>query len=116
MMNPISMREAVGYPHLECMHRSSVENTLVLKHEHMFFAADPRGNITPPGHCSLGLFHDDTRILSHYAMRVRGDPPSLLSSQAIRTYSGKVDLAVNDLAFGGDAWDPKNGLHIRRDL
>jgi glycogen debranching enzyme len=114
--DPITMREAVGYPAIESVHRSAIEKALVLKHERLFLATDQRGDIAPPGHCSLGLFHDDSRILSHYALRVRGDPPSLLSSQAIRTYSGQVDLAVNDLAFGGDPWDPKNAIHIRREL
>lgn len=110
------MLDAVGYPSVDCAHRSSVEKPLVLKHERLFLATDQHGNITPPGNCSLGLFHDDTRILSHYELRVHGGPPSLLSAQASRTYSGKVDLAVSDLSFGGNAWDPKNGIHLRREL
>jgi glycogen debranching enzyme len=110
------MLDAVGYPTVDCAHRSSVEKALVLKHERLFLAANQHGNITPPGNCSLGLFHDDTRILSHYELRAHGGPPSLLSAQAFRTYGGKVDLAVSDLSFGGNAWDPKNGLHIRREL
>ena len=28
--------------------------------------------------------------------------------------SGTSDLAVNDLPFGGNRWDPKNVVHIRR--
>ena len=74
------------------------------------------GDITPPGRCSLGLFHDDTRILSDYALRMGGGPPPLLSAEAPRTYAAQIDLAMKDLPFGGDPWDPKHAVHIRREL
>jgi glycogen debranching enzyme len=113
---PISMAEAVGYAALPCAQEAPATSTLVIKHDRLFLVATARGDITPPGNCSLGLFHEDTRILSHYALRVRGGPPSLLSAEVARTYSGHVDLAVKDGAFGGDPWDPKHAVHIRREL
>ena len=64
------------------------------------------GDIAPPGSCSLGLFHDDTRILSHYVLRVAGGAPALLSAQTPRPYGAHIDLAVNDLPFGGDRLGP----------
>jgi glycogen debranching enzyme len=110
------MTEAVGYAAIECAQETPAEQTLVLKQDRLFLVTTAHGDITPPGRCSLGLFHDDTRILSHYELRLRGGPPSLLSAEAPRTYSAQVDLAVKDLPFGGDSWDPKHAVHIRREL
>ncbi|HEU4630469.1 MAG TPA: glycogen debranching N-terminal domain-containing protein [Gemmatimonadaceae bacterium] len=111
---PVSMEEAVGYPAIDCSHEASVENPIVLKHDHLFLLLDQHGDIAPPGHCALGLFHDDTRLLSHYRLHAAGEPMSLLSMQRLRPYSAQIDLAVADRAFGGDAWDPKNCVHLRR--
>ena len=110
------MTEAVGYAAIECAQEAAAEQTLVLKHDRLFLVTTAHGDIVPPGRCSLGLFHDDTRILSHYELRLRGGPPSLLSGEAPRPYAAQVDLAVKDLPFGGDSWDPKNAVHVRREL
>jgi glycogen debranching enzyme len=115
-LRPVSMEEAVGYPAIECAHERLAEHALVLKHDRLFMLADPHGNIEPPGVCSLGLFQDDTRILSHYALSVRGGPPDLLSAQVPSAFGAEIDLAVSNLAFGADPWDPKNVIHIRREL
>ena len=109
------MEEAVGYARIGCDAQTPIENALVLKHDRLFAALDAHGDIAPAGHCSLGLFHDDTRILSHYALTLCGGPPVLLSTQAIRIYAGQIDLAVTDLPFGGDPWDPKHAVHLRRE-
>jgi glycogen debranching enzyme len=113
---PISMHEAVGYSAVDCRHGTTVQDSLVLKHERLFLLLDPEGNIAPAGHCGLGLFHDDTRMLSHYALEVAGGLPTLLSSQVIRMYSAQIDLAIDDTAFGGDAWNVMNAIHIRREV
>jgi glycogen debranching enzyme len=113
---PIGMAEAVGYASLPCEREAPTASTLVLKHDRVFLVATLQGDIAPPGSCSLGLFHDDTRLLSHYALRVCGGPPSLLSTEVPRTYIGQVDLAVKDLPFGGNPWDPKHAVHVRREL
>jgi len=112
----ITMAEAVGYASLPCAQEAPAASTLVLKHDQLFLVATAQGEITPPGNCSLGLFHNDTRILSHYALRVRGGPASLLSAEVPRTYTGQVDLTVKDGPFGGDPWDPRHAVHIRREL
>ena len=115
-LQPISMQEAVGYPVLDCSHGATVENALVLKQDRLFLLVDSNGNISPPGQCGLGLFFDDTRILSHYALRFAGGSPALLSSQVPQAYNAQVDLAIDDREFGGNAWDPKNSVHIRREF
>ncbi|HEX6533480.1 MAG TPA: glycogen debranching N-terminal domain-containing protein [Gemmatimonadaceae bacterium] len=114
--SPIPMTEAVGYAHVDCRHGSTVQDALVLKHERLFVLLDSRGDIAPAGHCGLGLFHDDTRMLSHYALQTAGGNPTLLSSQVMRMYSAQIDLAIDDTEFGGDAWNVTNAIHIRREL
>jgi len=115
-LQPVSMAAAVGYPAIECASERRAERGLVLKHDRLFMLADPHGNIAPAGVCSLGLFQDDTRILSHYALSVHGGEPDLLSAQVPTAYGAQIDLAVSNLAFGGDPWDPRNVVHMRREL
>ena len=115
-LRPVTMDEAVGYPSIACTHETLSEHTVVLKHDRLFLLVTQHGDISPPGSCSLGLFQDDTRILSRYRLRVAGGPPVLLSAQTPRPYGALIDLAVNDLPFGGNAWDPRNVIHVRREL
>lgn len=113
---PASMEEAVGYGGIVCESQTPAENALVLKHGRLFLLTNSHGDIAPPGHCSLGLFENDTRILSHYKLRVAGGAPSLLSMQAPHGYIGCIDLTTTDAEFGGNNWDPKNCVHISREL
>jgi glycogen debranching enzyme len=113
---PIEMEAAVGYSTVECTAESAGPRALVLKRNQLFLLATESGEIHPPGRCALGLFCDDTRILSHYALRFAGGPPSLLSAQVRRMFQAQIDLAVNDQAFGGSSWDPRNCIHILREL
>jgi glycogen debranching enzyme len=110
------MEEAVGYSGIVCESQTPAENPLVLKHGRFFLLTNSHGDIAPPGHCSLGLFENDTRILSHYKLRVAGGSPSLLSMQAPHGYFGSIDLTTTDSEFGGNSWDPKNCVHINREL
>ncbi len=114
MNRPVSMTEALGYDAIDCSQETAAEHPLVLKHDRLFLLTDPHGDIAPAGVCSLGLFHDDTRILSHYALAVKAGPAALLSAQIPSAFEAQIDLAVNDLAFGGNRWDPRNVVHIRR--
>ncbi len=115
-LRPVPMEAAVGYAGIECTHERLAEHSLVLKHDRLFMLVDPHGNVAPPGLCSLGLFQDDTRILSHYALAVHGGPPDLLSAQVPSAFGAQIDLAVSNLPFGGEHWDPRNVVHIRREL
>jgi len=113
---PCSMEEAVGYAKLPCEHEMPVADAIALKHDRVFLLIDRSGNIAPAGRCSLGLFEDDTRILSHYELRGAGSPPVRLSAQLVQPFTARIDLAVNDHAFGGDSWDPKHAIHLEREL
>lgn len=114
-LTPVSMSEAVGYPQIPCESLASVEGAVVLKNHRLFLLTDRYGNVVPPGRCGLGLFHDDTRVLSYLQLAFRGGLPALLSTQVLRPYASQIDLAVSDVAFGGSAWDPKHAVHIRRE-
>jgi glycogen debranching enzyme len=111
-----SMEEAVGYATLPCEHETPVADAIALKHDRVFLLINRSGNIAPAGRCSLGLFEDDTRILSHYELSGAGTPPVRLSAQVVQPFTARIDLAVNDHAFGGDAWDPKHAIHLQREL
>jgi glycogen debranching enzyme len=115
-LTPVAMTDAVGYGAIDCAHQTPTEDALVLKHDRHFLLVTAHGDIAPAGTCSLGLFRDDTRILSHYALRLDGGPPALLSAQIPCAFMAQIDLAVNDRIFGGDPWDPRNVIHVRREL
>jgi len=73
------MEEAVGYATVDCAQQAAVADVLTLKHDRIFLLVDRNGNVTPEGQCGLGLFHDDTRILSLYELHFLGGEPVLLS-------------------------------------
>jgi glycogen debranching enzyme len=112
----ISMMDAVGYAGIPCDRETPVADALTLSHDRLFLLVDQNGNVAPAGNCSLGLFDDDTRILSHYELRLAGSPPARLSTQVIRPYASQIDLTVTDHEFGGNTWDPKHAIYIRREL
>ena len=82
---PLPMEAVVGYGAIDCSEEDTGEDKLILKHDRFFGLVTTHGDIAPAGRCSLGLFHDDTRILSGYMLRVAGGPPRLLSAEAPRT-------------------------------
>ena len=112
----MTMEAAVGYAAIDCYHGVSVQDALVLKNERVFLLIDERGDIKPAGHCGLGFFHDDTRMLSHYELMLAGAPTTVLSAQVVRMYSSQVDLAVDDSTFGGNSWNVTNAVHVRREI
>lgn len=98
--------------------RSSVteDRTLVLKHGDTFAVFDQHGNMRPDGLAGHhGLYHADTRFLSHSALRLCQNPLLLLSStvtldNALLT----VDLTNPDIKRDGDSVIPRGTLHISR--
>ena len=76
--------------------------TLAVKEGHTFLYSDLEGNLDHGGDYGLGLYAQDTRFLSHFAMTINGRQPILLSSSAERGYLSHIDLTNPDL-FDGDA-------------
>jgi glycogen debranching enzyme len=87
---------------------------LVLQWGNSFCVTNRRGDIAPAGARDLGLFHDDTRYLSFYQLRISGGPPVVLSADTSGAATAQVDLTLTDREFGGFLDDPKNFLHLRR--
>jgi glycogen debranching enzyme len=55
--------------------------TAVLKHDDTFAVFDSSGDIGAFGTSELGLYHEDTRFLSRFHLRLNGRRPLLLSSR-----------------------------------
>jgi glycogen debranching enzyme len=113
---PLTMQAAVGYAVIPCFPEAQTDARLSLKHGRYMMTTDRHGDIAPPGHCSLGLFENDTRLLSHYVLRVRGGTPTLLSVQSPHSFLGQIDLAVSDVTLQPNAWDTTHCIHVRREL
>src|SRR3954468_11920141 len=87
------------------------ERTAVLKHDDTFALFDYSGDIAAFGAGEQGLYHEGTRYLSRFRLRLNGHRPLLLSARA------KED---NEL-FGADLTNPdmplgETGLVLARDL
>src|SRR2546423_14846051 len=65
--------------------------TLAVKEGETFLYSDTEGNLDDRKDYGLGLYHRDTRFLSHFMMRLSGREPVLLSSSSERA----------DMAYGG---------------
>src|SRR5947209_18765357 len=61
-------------------------NNLTLIDGKTFLSTTFAGDITPPGAPDVGFFHDDTRYLSHLALRVGGQRAVVLSSATEKSF------------------------------
>ncbi|HEY8393216.1 MAG TPA: amylo-alpha-1,6-glucosidase [Thermaerobacter sp.] len=72
----------------------------VIKEDDLFLLTDERGDI-PAGHRGgMGLYRRDTRFLSRFELRVNGEPPVVLQSEADRNYAARI-LLMNPPETGG---------------
>ena len=79
-----------------------------------FIVTDRRGDIAPAGARELGLFHRDTRHLSHLALGIADLGLTYLSSEGGHDAFNQIDLMVAGAAEGEFLDDPENYLHVRR--
>lgn len=87
---------------------------LAVKEGETFLYSDIEGNLDDRVELGLGLYHFDTRFLSHFRLRIAGRDPILLSSSAERVYVSHVDLTNPDL-YGEDRPQiHQHTLNIRR--
>ena len=66
-----------------------------LKHSTVFLLSDQFGDIHPDSR-GLGLYQDDTRILSRLELRLNGRRPALLQTEAMGSHRGTIHLANPD--------------------
>jgi glycogen debranching enzyme len=88
-----------------------------LKHGDTFIVVDSHGDIGASAGGSDGLFHDDTRFLSHLELRLNGAQPLLLGSN-VRDDNTllAVDLTNPDLYAGAHIVLEKDIVHVARTL
>jgi glycogen debranching enzyme len=87
--------------------------TFPLLHKDTFAIFDPHGDIQPIGRGQQGLFHEETRHLSRFEMRIAGYKPLLLSS-SVREDNVilAVDLTNPDIEQPPCEPLPRGTLHI----
>ncbi len=102
---------------------TSEEPARVLKHGDTFGVFDRHGDIFQENaddddHLTQqGLYHQGTRYLSYWELRINGQRPLLLSSM-IRENNGllAVDMTTPDLYRGGKLAIPKGSIHLFRSV
>ena len=87
---------------------------LATKEGETFLYSDVEGNLDDRKEFGLGLYHRDTRFLSHYRMKLSGRDPVLLSSSSERGYMSAVDLTNPDLYDDDELSVPQQTLNVRR--
>ena len=90
---------------------------LALKHNDTFMVLDSHGDIGATAGGADGLFHCDTRFLSHLELLLNGMQPLLLGS-SLRDDNTllTVDLTNPDIYFDGHLILPKDTLHVVRTI
>lgn len=89
--------------------------TCVLKNGNTFAVFDRRGDIELLGQGVQGVYHNETRYISKWVLRIGNQRPLLLSS-AVREDNASltVDLTNPDMAGDGQVFIPRGTLHIER--
>ncbi|MGH6929831.1 MAG: glycogen debranching N-terminal domain-containing protein, partial [Dongiaceae bacterium] len=86
-----------------------------LKHGDSFALFNHYGDIVPFRGTPDGLYHCDTRYLSHLELRLNGQQPMLLSSTVHDDNAVfAADLTNPDLFGNGELLLPRDTLHIQR--
>jgi glycogen debranching enzyme len=87
---------------------------LAVKEGETFLYSDLAGDLDDRREHGHGLYHRDTRFLSHLRMKLSGRDPVLLSSSSERAYMSYADLTNPELYADGDPAVPQQTLNIRR--
>jgi glycogen debranching enzyme len=97
--------EAASHFRIEATGAYHEPRTRILKHGDTFAVLSPFGDMAGEVGCPDGLYHQDTRFLSQFELRLNGDCPLLLSSnQAEDNSLLPIDLANADtIAVDGSA-------------
>src|SRR4051812_43960822 len=94
---------------------SATRPRCALKHDDSFIVLDTHGDIGASAGGPDGLFHSDTRFVSHLELLLNGTQPLLLGS-TLRDDNTlfTVDLTNADMYFENHLLLPKDTLHIVR--
>jgi glycogen debranching enzyme len=70
---------------------TDLTGVLILKHEDFFLLTDPFGDIHPDSR-GLGLYQGDTRLLSHYELRINDQRPVILRTGVGGSFTSMLQL------------------------
>ncbi|MGE5358541.1 MAG: glycogen debranching N-terminal domain-containing protein, partial [Bacteroidales bacterium] len=91
------------------------ERTAVLQHDDTFAVFDPAGDIGAFGSGEQGLYHEGTRYLSRFNLRLHGRRPLLLSARVKEDNElFCADLTNPDIPLEGDRLILRDAVHIFR--
>lgn len=86
-----------------------------LKHGETFGVFDRHGDVRHIGEAAQGLYHRGTRFLSHYELRLNGQPPLLLNSAVTEDNAVlSVDLTPSELSKDTEMAVPEGLVHAVR--
>lgn len=74
---------------------TDLTGVLVLKHDSLFLTSDSFGDVHPDSR-GLGLYSGDTRVLSHYELRINGVRPVVLRTGTGASYGGTIQATNPD--------------------
>lgn len=86
----------------------------VLKAADTFGVFDVKGDIVTAEHAAEGIFHEDTRYLSEFRMRIAGGDFLLLGSTVSEEATLAVDFTNPDVMRQGRVAVPRELLHVLR--
>jgi glycogen debranching enzyme len=96
-------------------HSRHGDPTRVLKHGETFGLFDGYGDIPRAGGGEHGIYHQGTRFLSHFELRINGHKPTLLNSSVKQDNSLlHCDLTTPDLHEEGRLTVLKGTIHVAR--
>ncbi|QGQ48096.1 amylo-alpha-1,6-glucosidase [Metabacillus sediminilitoris] len=86
----------------------------VIKENDLFLLTDTKGNIPENHPYGLGLYTKDTRFLSKLDLRINGEEPILLSSDATENYMAKILLTNPHMEKDGELILWRESVEIER--
>src|SRR5437870_8174026 len=92
-----------------------IQRTAVLKHDDTFALFDTAGDVGAFGAGEQGLYHEGTRYLSRFRMRLNGQRPLLLSARVKEDNElFGADLTNPDMPLGGGQVLSRDIVHVFR--
>jgi glycogen debranching enzyme len=86
----------------------------VIKENDLFLLTDTNGNITENHPYGLGLYTKDTRFLSKLDLKINGEDPILLASDAAENYMAKILLTNPHMEKDGELILWRESVEIER--
>ncbi|MBI4497245.1 MAG: amylo-alpha-1,6-glucosidase [Chloroflexi bacterium] len=111
---PAPTAPAAGTAFVEPKPLADIKDALVIKEGILFLLTDSAGNVPPNNLSGYGLYQEDTRYLSGYALSLGAVRPMVLLSTAELGYSAEQDLTNPDMLSLDGRHIPAETLEIRR--